>query len=219
MARNRVQHWKHGWIPVSPEAKAYMAGRGPKPIGRNWSPNNASGLPTKRTPDDLDGAQRRVADIKEFFPETNPSPHHQFASQSMAAHYTGGVVFSAEDTDKILDRLESNHEGTASRLDVAEASGEIGLAKARLVTNTAKGNREEQARRRARRLKNYLGLEFGPRPYYQKVEGELTGRTASGYTGGIVMDRPTTEEFIKRLNERFVSGKTTQYAVRRAGGV
>ena len=28
----RVYHWKHGWIPVSPEAKAYVAGRGPRPV-------------------------------------------------------------------------------------------------------------------------------------------------------------------------------------------
>jgi len=27
----RVQHWKHGWIPISPEAKAYVAGKGPLP--------------------------------------------------------------------------------------------------------------------------------------------------------------------------------------------
>lgn len=27
----KIRHWKHGWIPVSPEAKAYVAGKGPKP--------------------------------------------------------------------------------------------------------------------------------------------------------------------------------------------
>jgi len=31
MAAGRVYHWKHGWIPVSPEAKAFRAGRGPNP--------------------------------------------------------------------------------------------------------------------------------------------------------------------------------------------
>lgn len=31
MATRRIRHWKHGWIPVSPEAKAYAAGKGPKP--------------------------------------------------------------------------------------------------------------------------------------------------------------------------------------------
>ena len=28
----RIQHWKHGWIPISPQAKAYVAGRGPRPV-------------------------------------------------------------------------------------------------------------------------------------------------------------------------------------------
>lgn len=31
MAGGKVQHWKHGWIPVSPEAKAFAAGKGPRP--------------------------------------------------------------------------------------------------------------------------------------------------------------------------------------------
>lgn len=31
MAGGKIQHWKHGWIPISPDAKAYVAGRGPKP--------------------------------------------------------------------------------------------------------------------------------------------------------------------------------------------
>lgn len=34
MAAGKGYHWKHGWIPVSPEAKAYVAGRGPKPTGK-----------------------------------------------------------------------------------------------------------------------------------------------------------------------------------------
>jgi hypothetical protein len=29
-----VNHWKHGWIPISPEAKAFVAGRGPRPALR-----------------------------------------------------------------------------------------------------------------------------------------------------------------------------------------
>lgn len=35
MAKGRVHHWKHGWIPISPEAKAYVAGgsKGPRPGG------------------------------------------------------------------------------------------------------------------------------------------------------------------------------------------
>ena len=32
MVAGRIRHWKHGWIPVSPEAKAYAAGRGPRPV-------------------------------------------------------------------------------------------------------------------------------------------------------------------------------------------
>lgn len=31
MSAGRVRHWKHGWIPISPQAKAYVAGTGPKP--------------------------------------------------------------------------------------------------------------------------------------------------------------------------------------------
>lgn len=32
MAAGKTYHWKHGWIPLSPEAKAYAAGRGPRPV-------------------------------------------------------------------------------------------------------------------------------------------------------------------------------------------
>jgi hypothetical protein len=32
MAGGKIRHWKHGWIPVSPEAKAFVAGRGPRPV-------------------------------------------------------------------------------------------------------------------------------------------------------------------------------------------
>lgn len=28
----KVRHWKHGWIPISPEARAYVAGKGPRPV-------------------------------------------------------------------------------------------------------------------------------------------------------------------------------------------
>jgi hypothetical protein len=36
--KGQVQHWKHGWIPVSPEAKAYVAGKGPNPTPGTWKP-------------------------------------------------------------------------------------------------------------------------------------------------------------------------------------
>jgi hypothetical protein len=34
----RIQHWKHGWIPISPEAKAYAAGNGPRPLTTDLHP-------------------------------------------------------------------------------------------------------------------------------------------------------------------------------------
>lgn len=47
MAKGKVRHWKHGWIPVSPEAKAYVEGRGPKPTGtrRGLHPVKTPGSP------------------------------------------------------------------------------------------------------------------------------------------------------------------------------
>lgn len=32
MVAGKIRHWKHGWIPISPEAKAYVAGKGPRPV-------------------------------------------------------------------------------------------------------------------------------------------------------------------------------------------
>lgn len=32
----KVRHWKHGWIPISPEAKAYVAHRGKNPTPGEW---------------------------------------------------------------------------------------------------------------------------------------------------------------------------------------
>lgn len=32
MAAGKLYHWKHGWIPISAEAKAFKAGKGPKPV-------------------------------------------------------------------------------------------------------------------------------------------------------------------------------------------
>lgn len=31
MAKGKIHHWKHGWIPLTPEAKAFVAGKGPRP--------------------------------------------------------------------------------------------------------------------------------------------------------------------------------------------
>jgi len=31
VAAGKIHHWKHGWIPISPEAKAFVAGKGPRP--------------------------------------------------------------------------------------------------------------------------------------------------------------------------------------------
>lgn len=43
MPTGRVRHWKHGWIPVSAEAKAFVAGTGPRPVtprsGRRKGPS------------------------------------------------------------------------------------------------------------------------------------------------------------------------------------
>jgi hypothetical protein len=36
MAGGKIKHWKHGWIPVTPEAKAFVAGNGPNPTAGEW---------------------------------------------------------------------------------------------------------------------------------------------------------------------------------------
>jgi hypothetical protein len=47
MAGGKVRHWKHGWIPVSPEAKAFVAGKGPKP--GHWSAPGPKGTSAAHT--------------------------------------------------------------------------------------------------------------------------------------------------------------------------
>lgn len=37
MVAGKIYHWKHGWIPVSPAAKAFVAGKGPKPTGQRFT--------------------------------------------------------------------------------------------------------------------------------------------------------------------------------------
>jgi hypothetical protein len=36
MVGGKIQHWKHGWIPITPEAKAYLAGLAPSPTSGRW---------------------------------------------------------------------------------------------------------------------------------------------------------------------------------------
>jgi hypothetical protein len=42
MAGGKIRHWKHGWIPISPEAKAFVAGRGPRPVSTDVHPPKAA---------------------------------------------------------------------------------------------------------------------------------------------------------------------------------
>lgn len=51
-----VQHWKHGWIPISPEAKAYAAGLGPLPSTDGPSP----GLKLRGMDDLSPGLQAKI---------------------------------------------------------------------------------------------------------------------------------------------------------------
>lgn len=44
-----VQHWKHGWIPISPEAKAFVAGKGPNPTPGHWTKPGPRGAPSSHT--------------------------------------------------------------------------------------------------------------------------------------------------------------------------
>lgn len=49
----KVRHWKHGWIPVSPEAKAYVASGGKGPLPGEW--HDAGVLPGKLRVKDTGG--------------------------------------------------------------------------------------------------------------------------------------------------------------------
>lgn len=220
MTGGRVQHWKHGWIPVSPEAKAWMAGggKGPRPGGKakGLAPNEARGIPARPMKDRSDEAKQYAAEIRDLAPELHPEAHYQFASQSMAAHYDGGVVISGADVDALIDRLAREHEGTSNRLDVAKASGSAALRHGSLPVNATKGSAEEIATRRARRLKQALGLEFKPTPHYQPaVEGSSV---KGGYTGNLVLYTADAKDLIDKLNRRY-TGTATREQARRAAGL
>jgi hypothetical protein len=38
MAAGKIRHWKHGWIPISAAAKAFVEGRGPRPDSKDDTP-------------------------------------------------------------------------------------------------------------------------------------------------------------------------------------
>lgn len=200
----KVHHWKHGWIPLDSFARGVRD-------GKISAPNGDHGIPVRKMPDRSAEAKQYAADIKELAPETNPRPHYQFASQSMGASYDGGVVIDGHEIDALIDRLQRQHEGTSDRLDVNRAGG----APFR-ITRAQKGKPEEIAQRRARRLKQELGLEFAPLPEYQPaVEGSSV---KGGYTGGLVLGPPTAKDVIDKL-DRLHTGTATRLEAKRAAGL
>lgn len=216
--RRRVQHWKHGWIPVSPEAKAYAEGRGPKPLSLRTSnpalpktftdaPNERVGLPVGRFKDDQAGGVSRAKAISEVLPYgvPPPVPKLQFASQDMPTRHTGGVAFSRNGTRALADALERRAEGTSDAFAVARATG-------RPVNPTGHRTLQEQARRDGKRIKDALGMKYTPLP---DTEQGADGRVR--YTGGIVLDRATADDMAAKLNQRFTGTTTNTQALRAAG--
>lgn len=211
----KVYHWKHGWIPVSPEAKAYVAGHGPKPSAVG-APNEKLGLPSRGGTDRFAEGQQRAADLEELMPGLGRvEPHYQFASQDMRAHHTGGVVLAAHQADFMIDELQRTHEGTATRTDTFRAAGG---GRAPLPSSVGKYKPREVAERRARRIKEALDLKYTPTPEYQPILRGPNGSPEQGYTGGLVFQPTVADDLLDKLEQRF-TGTTTHRQSRKAAGL
>jgi hypothetical protein len=210
MAGGKVRHWKHGWIPVSPEAKAYVAGHGPKPSVFGGHAPTQAGIPKANVKGDLAGGQERASTFEELMPELGQvEPHYQFESQNMPGHYTGGVVLRGGQADVMIDKLESS-EGTASGASAARAAG--------FPINPKKGSPESVAKRRANRIQRALKLPAPPTPeYFKAPTNEVAGRQ-SGFTGGVVFSKYVADQTISALRERR-TGTTSVFEARRAAGL
>lgn len=209
----KVRHWKHGWIPVSPEAKAFMAGRGPKPGSGDVGPvpNAKRGMPvaslnayTKAQAD----AEDRAAELNALA-GTNARPHFQFASQDVPAHYSGGVIIGADDADRMIrDRIFGDQaEGGLSAMALRQTGRD-------LPANWNRGKPDEMARRRIRMLGDKLDIDTdGIYP-----EWEPQGNGEGIYTGGMVIYPSAADRMIKSLNNTY-TGPLTQWQMDREAGL
>lgn len=213
MAAGKIKHWKHGWIPLDAYARDIQKQRG---SDKSKAPNTSVGIPDLTPSGDHAGAVRRAQEIDQLVPGTKPDPHYQFASQSMRARYTGGVVFPPEKIDRLLTEISLREEG---HTDLAADKRAAGLpVPAMMDIHSGDPSPEAQAKRRADRLRALLNGETAAAPHYELPPGAAAGSGKGFFTGGVYLRRDQTQDLIAALNKRF-TGRTTLADTQRAAGV
>lgn len=204
----RVHHWKHGWIPLDDYARS----RGHNPSkSMAPAPNAAKGLPTRTPKGDFAGANRRADQIAQLVPGIGrPEPHKQFATQDMAEHYTGGVVFHRGQAVALADYVQKMHGGMPNAEDEAFAKGQI-------LSNPNKGTPHSVAKRAGRKIGNILGIS-GLSPHYELPPGADAGSGKGSYTGGVVAYPHEADQLIKKLAQ-MAEGEVGLYQAHQASGI
>ena len=201
MAVGKIRHWKHGWIPVSDAAKAYVAGVGPKPSASR-APNSRLGLPEVRVKSDRGGGERRGRAISELVPGIGTvEAHYRTESQDMPGHYTGGVHTTRMQTDTLVNHLERYGRKTEGEANLAQDARMAGQP----ITPSSKSSRMEQANNYANRIAAVVPELSGsnkPLPYYAPKPLP----SGSYYDGGLQFSPEQADALIDYLGDSVHGG-------------
>jgi len=170
-----VNHWKHGWIPISPEAKAIVARRkaapkAPKVLHR--------GVSVQFSPDE----QRRISDLLQ--PPVDESQIDQ-------EYKIGDMVI-----DKLLGYRNANNQqagiGThwTSSKDFAKTAADVGDGVPVLITAEWQGDGEDKAR-------TGTGSINGANSWRDEEETTLTNAATLRITSIKIQDGQSMTEVLK----------------------
>lgn len=209
MAQRMLYHWKHGWIREDHYATIEKA------HGRDETVQRLN----QRIVDAGSGNQRaadaRVDQLGQLLPaELRPTPHRQFAVKDFSiagtipAHHTGGVVFNRLQARALVRHAADINEGPVDSVDLGEING----TRSRSQVGVGSHGAQAEAKANARAVKSLLSLPYDPLP---ETTVHRDGRAR--YTGGLVLDGPTADALIKRLDELH-TGTTTAMEQNRLAG-
>lgn len=102
MAAGKLFHWKHGWVPVSAQAKAFAAGKGPKPTG---VPDKDAGKRQRRV-DSLNRTADKRAQMEERYNESRNRKAGVRSTADMLQLFRGNGGFGTPPQSKITDRVQ-----------------------------------------------------------------------------------------------------------------
>ena len=229
----KIFHWKHGWIPISPEAKAFTEGKGPRPLtgkpdGLTESINKAT--KQQRRIDSLNRTAGKRAEMERRYWANRPNE----PGMSGRLALTSGKAKPLSDTfqppkpkptvknyksmsnaDKIHAAATMYGTGSKQHRDAERRFGQAAPNANLGVPDKAQGD-FDGAQRRASEISALVpGLPGGgPRPHYQFASQDMRSR----YTGGVVFD-PAQADALLDFLERNREGMATPDEARRTAGL